>query len=235
MPLRSLITRSIDPQPTSRRLSRAFAATAAKPYEDYEYVDRFRSWNFFGWLDLAHNDPCPESGWKWKFLCRSDKPNWCLFVHIQSLKQPNFGHGSDLTAAASAVRKASAVHRSAKCDEANVDSRGATFADLQSDQLDHRFDGIFDYLNALNIAVICTLQSSSTFLTLKSSSKILTFCANARVKSHQNRFSIPPSHKLRTKLIRKKTTTRELKTQHNRNFIYQKKSTQVKQARHMCQ
>lgn len=109
MPLCALITRSVDPQQTSRRLSRSLATAAAEPHEDDEHVDRLRPRNFIGWLDLADNDARPEPRRKRKFLCRPGQSDWHLLVHIQSFEQPNFGHGTDLTAAASAVCQAAAV------------------------------------------------------------------------------------------------------------------------------
>lgn len=82
MPLRSLIARSIDPQPTSGRLSRTLTATTAESHEDDEHVDRIGPRNIFGRVDFADNDARPESGRKRKFLRRPAQPDGRFHVHI---------------------------------------------------------------------------------------------------------------------------------------------------------
>lgn len=166
MPLCALIGRSIDPQPTSGRLSCPLTATAAESHEDDEYVNRFRSRNILRRVDFADNDSRSESECERKLLCRSAQPDRHLHIHIQPVEQSHSRHGTDFSATSS-VHQAAAVHRTAtaaakarQCDEANVDSRGA-LAGVQSNQLGHRVDEFFDDLSCTQSRHACTTQSSS--------------------------------------------------------------------------
>lgn len=150
MPFRSLVARSVDPQPTSCRLSCAFATTAAESHENDEHVDRLGPWDIIGRLDLTNDDSRAESEWKWKLLCWSAEPNWRLHIRIQSLKQSHSRHGTHFDTAPSSVREATAIHRSPdaaeearNCDEANVDSGRASLTGVQSNQLSYRCDEHF--------------------------------------------------------------------------------------------
>lgn len=82
MPLRSLITRSVDPQPTSCGLSCTLAAAATEPHEDDEHVDRVGSRDIVRRIDFADNVARSEPGRQRKLLRRPAEPDGHFHVHI---------------------------------------------------------------------------------------------------------------------------------------------------------